>query len=322
MTDLNIAQALWITGPETIDCRPASVAAEADLVVVDTLFSGISRGTERLVFQGKVPLTEHETMRAPFQEGEFSFPVKYGYSAVGRIASAQRSGETVFALYPHQTRFAVPATALTIVPKNVPPQRAVLAANMETALTISWDANISIGDRVVVIGAGVLGMLVAYLAARIAGTEVTLVDTNPARKELAEQFGCSFANPDKTLPDADLVIHTSANPAGLKTAIDVAGIEATIVEASWYGTRDVCAPLGGRFHQRRLRLVSSQVGRIPARQAARWTYGRRLELAMALLVDPALDMLISGESAFETLVADYPGILMDSDTLCHRVRYA
>ncbi|WP_282096086.1 zinc-dependent alcohol dehydrogenase [Epibacterium ulvae] len=321
MTALNTSEALWITAPEMVDFAPGAVMTGPNTLRVQTLYSGISRGTEQLVFKGNVPQGEHDTMRAPFQEGVFSFPVKYGYSAVGRIETGVRQGETVFALFPHQRRFALESAALIPVPADVPAARAVLAANMETALNITWDAAIGIGDRVVVVGGGVVGALVAYLAARVAGTSVTLVDINPARQKLATAFGCAFALPQGALSDADVVIHTSATAAGLATAIQAAGVEAVVIEASWYGNQSVPAPLGGRFHQRRLKLVSSQVGRIPAVRAARWTYQRRLSQALSLLADPVLDDLISGETSFDNLATEYAGILRNPHTLCHRVRY-
>ncbi len=315
------AKALWITGKEQVACRDVQLAPQSGDLVLRSLFTGISRGTERLVFRGQVPEGEHDTMRAPFQEGAFTFPVKYGYSAVAQIATGPRAGEVVFALFPHQDRFALPADAVVPVPADVPAARAILAANMETALNITWDAQISIGDRVVVIGCGVVGALVGYLAANIAGTEVTLVDVDPEKRALAEAFGCAFAAPGDLTEDADVVIHASANAKGLATAIGIAGVEATVIEASWYGAGHVDVPLGGRFHQRRLQLISSQVGRVPARQAARWTYKRRLTKALALLTDPRLDVLISGETNFDVLADAYRDILLNPATLCHRVAY-
>jgi len=316
------AQALWITGQERVAYKEQPLADAPDHCHVRTLFTGISRGTERLVFRGQVPVGEHATMRAPFQEGDFDFPVKYGYAAVCQIESGDRAGEIAFALLPHQTRFVVPESALIPVPEFVPAARAVLAANMETAVNITWDAQIGVGDRVVVVGCGVVGALTAYLAAQVPGATVTLTDIDPSKRALAEALGCDFAEPDTLGDDADVVIHASASAGGLATAIQCAGVEARVVEASWYGATSVEAPLGGRFHQRRLQLISSQVGRIPATQAARWNYQRRLTLALSLLADARLDQLISGETVFDGLAAAYSDILDDPKTLCHRVRYA
>ncbi|KGM88596.1 Threonine dehydrogenase [Roseovarius mucosus DSM 17069] len=315
------ARALWIVAPEQVDLRPVAVEPGPGDVVIETLYTGISRGTERLVFQGRVPESEHATMRAPLQEGAFPAPVKYGYCAVGRVSTGDRAGQVVFVLHPHQTRFACPAQMAVPVPNGVPPARAVLAANMETALNILWDAQVAPGDRVAVIGAGTVGALVGYLAARVPGTDVTLIDRDGARAALAEAFGCRFAQPEAAQGDADVVIHASASAAGLGTAIGIAGVEARVVEASWYGSGETPVALGGAFHQRRLQIISSQVGRIPASHAARWDYRRRMEVALRLLVDPVLDRLISGETRFDDLPRDYAGILAAAGTLCHRVRY-
>ncbi len=321
MTNEGHTQALWIIGERKAEIRPNTFDTPEGDLVIKTLFTGISRGTERLVFEGRVPAGEHETMRAPFQEGDFSFPVKYGYACVGQIENGARAGETIFALHPHQAQFSLTPAAAVPVPSQVPAGRAVLAANMETALNIVWDAEIAAGDRVAVVGCGVVGALAGYLAARIPGTEVCLIDVDPSRAGLAAALGCEFAAPEGAPDEADMVIHASATSAGLATAIALAGMEATVVEASWYGTGTTEAPLGGRFHQRRLRLVASQVGRIPANHAARWTYRRRLQTALALLADPTLDILISGETAFADLAATYGQILDDPSTLCHRVHY-
>lgn len=319
MTQKTPPQALWITGTRHAETRETAFEQSDDHLEVETLFTGISRGTERLVFENRVPVGEYQTMRAPFQQGDFPYPVKYGYAAVGRLVA--RDDQLVFALFPHQTRFAIPHSAAVPVPDGVPAERAILAANMETALNILWDAHIQPGDRVAVVGSGVVGALVGYLAARIPGTDTCLIDIDQTRAELAQTLGCRFASPDAADGDADVVIHASATAAGLATAINLAGIEASVVEASWYGTGTTEAPLGGRFHQRRLRIVGSQVGRIPPDHAARWTYRRRLETALRLLTDPVLDALVSGETPFADLASHYAAILDNPATLCHRVRY-
>ncbi|WP_299560639.1 zinc-binding alcohol dehydrogenase [uncultured Sulfitobacter sp.] len=315
------ARALWMTARNKAALRTTPYDVPDTHVVIETMFTGISKGTEKLVFEGRVSHGEHETMRAPFQEGDFSFPVKYGYAAVGRLLDGAGAGDIVFALFPHQDYFSIPVEAALSVPPDVPAARAVLAANMETALNILWDAGVQAGDRVVVVGCGVVGALVGYLARRIPGTEVCLCDIDPGRATLADTLGCNFALPDEAPNTADVVIHASATAAGLATAIALAGVEATVVEASWYGEGTTQVPLGGRFHQRRLRLLSSQVGRIPPSHAARWTHRRRLQVALSLLADPTLDALISGETRFEELAVAYSAILGDPQTLCHRVRF-
>lgn len=274
------------------------------------LWSGISRGTERLVFQGRVPVSERERMRCPGQDGEFPFPVKYGYCAVAMVEDgpADLIEQTVFTLHPHQDWFdAVPAM-LTRVPPQIPPRRATLAANMETALNAHWDAGSGPGDRIVIVGGGVLGLLVAFLAARLPGSDVTVVDADPSREGIARAFGCAFALPADAPGDADLVFHASASAAGLATAIACAGFEARIVELSWYGEGTVAAPLGGAFHSRRLQLVSSQVGQVSPSRRARWDYGRRLRTALDLLDDDRLDALITDEIPFRDAPARLPGL--------------
>lgn len=310
--------ALWCVGSLSAQLREAQMG---DGVKVETLFTGISRGTERLVFEGRVPPEEAERMRVPAQEGKFSFPVKYGYSAVARVLEGDHAGAQVFALHPHQTAFRVPATMMTVLPDSLPAERAVLAANMETALNILWDSEASAGDKIVVVGAGVVGALTGYLAAKLPGASVTLIDVNASREGLAHTLGCSFAAPEDAPTECDVVIHTSATEEGLTLALSLAGQEATVVEASWFGTSTVAVPLGGAFHGRRLRVVSSQVGHVPPARAPRWSHQRRLSTALELLCDPRLDALISGETAFVDLPESYGTILSDPDTLCHRIRY-
>ncbi len=304
---------------------PLGLLAEDDLLV-ESRFGAISRGTEALVAEGSVPESEHDCMRAPLQGGEFPFPVKYGYAVVGTVkaGSAASLGQTVFCLHPHQDLFHVPAKMAIPVPSDVPAARAVLAANMETALNGIWDAGILAGDKVTVVGGGLVGLLVAFLSAKIPGVQVTLVDVNADRRALAQTLGCRFALPgeaEASACDSDVVIHASATSKGLATAIAVAGFEARIVEMSWFGDGTSAVPLGGRFHSHRLSIVGSQVGHVPAARRARWPLSRRLETALALLTDDRLDNLISGETAFDDLAGRYIPILSDPDTLCHRIRY-
>ena len=320
------ARAFWVAAPGRGEIRDETVRPPAaDEVVVRALFSGVSRGTEALVFQGRVPVSEHGRMRAPFQSGEFPAPVKYGYASVGTVerGPADLQGRQVFTLFPHQTRYVVPAQSVTVIPATVPPGRAVLAANLETAINAVWDARPHVGDRVTVIGGGTVGCLAAWLAGRIAGCDVELVDVNPQRASIARALGVRFAEPASAAGDPDVVIHASGSASGLALALAIAAFEATIVDLSWYGDQAVPVALGEGFHARRLTLKSSQVGSVAATQRARWDAARRLQLALAMLADPALDVLITGESAFETLpevmqqLAAAPG-----DTLCHRIRYA
>ncbi|PTM41881.1 zinc-binding alcohol dehydrogenase [Bosea sp. 124] len=306
------ATALWYAAPRECALNAETLPERgAQDCLVRTLWSGISRGTERLVFEGRVPIGEYERMRAPFQQGAFPFPVKYGYCAVGIVDAGPEHmrGETVFCLHPHQDRFIAPTDRLTCVPATVPARRAILAANMETALNAHWDAGSGPADRIVVVGGGVLGLLVAWLAARLPGAEVTLVDVEPGRAALAQALGFGFALPADAPAEADLVFHASASAPGLATAIRAAGVEARIVELSWYGEGTVPAPLGGAFHARRLQLVSTQVGGIAPSRRPRWDYARRATAAMALLADDRLDALITDEFPFAEAPARLPAIL-------------
>jgi NADPH:quinone reductase-like Zn-dependent oxidoreductase len=319
------AQAFWVAEPGRGEIRsePLAPRGPAD-VLVRTLFSGVSRGTESIVFKGQVPVSEHERMRAPFQAGSFPGPVKYGYASVGvaEEGPSELVGRHLFTLFPHQTRYVVPAAAVHVLPDGVPPSRAILAANLETAVNGMWDASPHIGDRMAVIGGGAVGCLMAWLAGRIPGADVTLVDVNAQRADMARALGIRFATPEMAPLDVDVVIHASGMGNGLELALRIAGFEATVVEMSWFGDRVVSLPLGEAFHVRRLTIKSSQVGHVSDRQRGRWSVGRRMQLALSLLGDPVLDVLITGESAFDDLpgtmaaLAEAPG-----DVLCHRIRY-
>lgn len=308
----HVARALWYVMPGQAELKlttlPALKPGEAR---VRTLFSGISRGTERLIYSGQVPATEFARMRAPLQEGDFPFPVKYGYCAVGRVEDGpdELQQKPVFCLHPHQDVFQAPAAMLVPLPEGLPPCRATLAANMETALNALWDSGAGPGDRIVIVGAGILGLLIATLSARLPGTDVTLVDPLEARAPLATLLGATFATPANAPTDADVVFHTSATAPGFATAIAAAGLEATVVELSWYGETAIPAALGGAFHSRRLKLVSSQVGQVAPSRRPRWTYRRRLEKALVLLQDNRLDALVADDIPFAELPARIGGVL-------------
>lgn len=321
----DVAQALWYVAPGQAEIRQQELPPlAAGHVRVRTVYSAISRGSEALIAAGRVPASEYERMRAPFMEGSFPFPVKYGYATVGMVEAgpAELVGRTVFMLHPHQTLFDVPAEAAHVVPDNLPHDRAVLAANMETALNSVWDAGAGPGDHIAVVGGGVVGGLVAYLCGRLPGAEVTLVDINPARAELAAALGVGFSMPDKAKGDRDIVFHASATAAGLATSLDLAGVEATVVEMSWYGEGQVAVPLGGAFHSRRLRLISSQVGQVAPSHRPRWTHGRRLDAALAMLSAVCLDSLLMAEVEFYRLPDWLPRIFdAKSGILCQIIDY-
>ncbi|MFJ5641816.1 zinc-binding alcohol dehydrogenase [Streptomyces sp. NPDC093223] len=319
------ARAFWLRSPGHGELRDVDLAEPDDgEVLVRALYSGVSRGTETLVFRGGVPESQHAVMRAPFQEGDFPGPVKYGYLSVGVVEAgpAELTGRTVFCLYPHQTRYVVPASAVTVVPERVPPARAVLAGTVETAVNALWDATPLIGDRIAVIGGGMVGCSVAALLARFPGVRLQLVDADPARARTAEALGVDFATPEDALDGCDLVVHASATEQGLTRALELLAPEGTVVELSWYGDRRIALPLGEAFHSRRLTVRSTQVGTVsPAARPGRG-YAERLTLALDLLADPALDALVTGESAFEELPQVLPRLASgEIPALCHRVRY-
>ena len=322
---VEMATALWYVTRGRAELRPTTLPPVGpEDAVVTTLWSGLSRGTERLVFEGRVSATESERMRAPLQEGDFPYPVKYGYCAVGLVEQGPPAlrGRAVFALHPHQDRFVAPARLLAPVPEGVPPRRAVLAANMETALNALWDSDAGPGDRIVVVGAGVVGLLVGYLAARLPGADVTMVDIDLSREAIARKLGCRFRKPLDAPGDADVAFHTSATAPGLACALSCAGVEATVVEMSWYGDAPVSAPLGLDFHSRRLRLVSSQVGQVSPARRPRWSHRRRLDKALALLADDRLDALITEEVAFADLASELPRLFAPGASgLASVVRY-
>ncbi|MFE1882225.1 zinc-dependent alcohol dehydrogenase [Streptomyces diastatochromogenes] len=319
------ARAFWLRSPGHGEIRDVALAGPAEgEVLVRTLYSGVSRGTETLVFRGGVPESQHAAMRAPFQEGDFPGPVKYGYLNVGVVEEGPRElvGRTVFCLYPHQSRYAVPVSAVTVVPERVPAERAVLAGTVETAVNAVWDAAPLIGDRIAVVGGGMVGCSVAALLARFPGVRLQLVDADPARSKTAEALGVDFAAPGDALGDCDLVVHASATEQGLTRSLELLAAEGTVVELSWYGDRRVALPLGEAFHSRRLTVRSSQVGTVsPAARAGRG-YAERMALALDLLADPALDALITGESAFEELPELMPRLAAgEIPALCHRINY-
>jgi hypothetical protein len=321
-----IAHALWYVGPGRAEIRAENLAAPgAGDVRVRSLFGALSRGTEALVLSGRVPESEYDRMRASFMGGHFPFPVKYGYATVGRVEAgpAELLGRSVFVLHPHQSLFNVPANLVVPLPETVPPARAVLAANMETALNALWDAEPLPAGPIAVVGAGVVGALAGYLCRQLAGAEVRLVDINPARAELARTLGLNFAAPEAAPADCGLVIHASGSAAGLATALSLAAFEATVLELSWYGDAAVPVPLGGAFHSRRLRLVASQVGHVAPSHRADWTHHRRLTKAVALLADARLDALLAPAVAFRDLPRLLPDILgARNGVLCQVINYA
>ncbi len=319
------ALAFWVREPGAGEIRPVRLPEPGtDDVVVRTLCSGISRGTETLVFRGQVPRSQYSVMRAPFQEGEFPGPVKYGYLNVGVVEHGPRDlrDRTVFCLYPHQTAYVVPSAAVLPVPGSVPPERAVLAGAVETAVNALWDAAPLIGDRVTVVGAGMVGCCVARLLTRFPAVDVTVVDVDPAKAEVVTHLGAGFTSPAEAADGRDLVVHASATSSGLQLSLDLLDREGTVLDLSWYGDAEVQLSLGGAFHSGRLGIRSSQVGTVsPARSGSRTLVDRRA-LALDLLRDPAFDALITGVSPFDELPDLMSRLAAGSQpALCHTVSY-
>jgi NADPH:quinone reductase-like Zn-dependent oxidoreductase len=318
------ARAFWLREPGVGEIRRVSLPEPGpDELVVRTIRSAVSRGTETLVFRGGVPTSQYADMRAPFQEGDFPGPVKYGYLSVGVVEHGPipLRGRTVFCLYPHQTAYVVPSESVVLVPSDVPAERAVLAGTVETAVNALWDAAPLVGDRVAVVGAGMVGCCVARLLGRIPGVQVTLVDVDETRAEVATALGTEFAGPDSAPGGCDLVFHTSATSAGLQRSLELLAPEGTVVDLSWYGDAEVTLSLGGAFHSQRLGIRASQVGRVaPARRNTRATTDR-LALALDLLRDPAFDILLTGASRFEELPAVMGRLAAGQPALCHSITY-
>ncbi len=325
------AVAFWVTGRARGELRPERLPEPgARDVRVRTLFTGISRGTEGLVLRGDVPQSEWQRMRAPFQAGEFPFPVKYGYLNVGFVEHGPENllGRTVFTLYPHQSAFVVPVDAVTLVPDSVPPRRAALAGAVETAVNVLWDASPLLGDRVAVIGAGMIGGAIARLAGGVPGVEVTLVDVDPLKAGMAARLGVNFALAEAPGTDYDIIVEASGSQDGLATALRSVATDGDVVVASWFGARPVRLELGADFHSRRLSIRSSQVGAVAAARRDRRTPRERLALALRLLDDPAFDALLGDDSPWTGL----PSIMADlaagqistneNGALCHTIDWS
>jgi hypothetical protein len=318
--------ALWYLAPGVADIRPVTLGnLAADQCRIATRYSALSRGTESLVFQGKVPKSEYQRMATPLMSGQLPFPVTFGYCNVGEVIEGPPAwlGKTVFCLGPHQTVYDAPATLLAELPEALPAKRAVLAANMETALNAVWTGRAGPADRIAIIGGGVIGLLVAFLCSRLPGADVTLVDPLSARADTCKALGIRYAGHAEHLDNCDLVFHTSAHPSGLQSAIEIAGNEATVVELSWYGSRTVTVDLGGAFHSQQIRLQSCQVGHIEPAHRPRWSYHRRLSAALDLLNDPCLDALLEPAVAFATLPNTLKDILGERPhRLCQVIDYS
>ena len=320
---MTTARALWSVSPGRAELRTETLRPPAEgEVLVRALYTGISRGTERLVLDGRVPESEWRRMRGPLQAGDFPFPVKYGYCAVGVIedGSPARIAQRVFILHPHQDRFLAPQAMCIPLPDALPAARAVLGANMETALNILWDAGPMIGERALVVGGGVVGLLVARLLARMPGASVALHDVDARKRDLVLSAGARFVT--DPAPEHELVIHASGHPDGLVTALAACAFEARVLEASWFGTKPVALPLGEAFHAQRLTIRATQVGSVAPAMRGRRSYAERMALALDLLAEDAwCDALLGTEVRFADLPATLPALLGPDGPPCPLVTY-
>ena len=327
MNEDKAAQAIayWTTGPQHGELRsedlPVPGPGEA---LVRTLFSGISKGTEIVVHQGSVPLRVAAQMRAPHQEGSFPSPVKFGYLSVGVVEQGPEGwlGQKVFCLNPHQDRYVTATDQLTRIPDGVPPRRAVLTGTVETAINALWEAGPRLGDRIAVVGSGLVGGMVATLLRDFPLARLQLVDVDLERRHLADRLGIEFAHPDDAQPDCDIVFHCSASQQGLARSLQLTGDEGDVIEMSWYANRDVTLPLGEDFHARRLSIRASQVGVVAKARRHRRTNADRLDLAVSLLKDPVFDVFLTGASPF-TQLPEVVQNLADGtlEALCHVIEY-
>ncbi|AWB35797.1 dehydrogenase [Orrella marina] len=319
---------MWYVSPGQAEIRTEDLENPEDpgeqTCLVRAVYSAISRGTESLIFHGRVPASEYERMQAPFMGGKFPFPVRYGYCHVGQVIQGPSYllGQYVFSLSPHQTLLRHQSSALVPVPPSVSPKRAVLAANMETALNAVWTGKPCASDRIAVVGAGLIGLLVAYLCRDLPGAQVTVIDPQPSRASVCKQLGLNYCETTEGTDNCDVVFHASATAAGLSSALALAGNEASVVELSWYGDQTVPVALGQAFHSQQIRLISCQVGHIESSHAPRWNYRRRLTAAMSMLSDPCLDALLETPIPFESLPEEISSIFKPgSDRLCQVIQY-
>ncbi|WNJ16800.1 zinc-binding alcohol dehydrogenase [Pontibacter sp. G13] len=304
MSNSLIAQALWHLDAQSSELAEVPLEISPTLpCTVETQASLISSGTERLVSSGLVPASIQPDMRVPYMRGNFEFPMTYGYSLVGKVSNHDHplSGQMVHLLHPHQTICQVASGDAFPVPEGIPARRATLASNLETAVNAIWDSGMSTGDKILVVGFGIIGSLVARLASLFPGTEVYVAETQRKRRMMAEQMGFFLLGDHDSEVEFDCAFHCTGASGGLQTAIDQVGYEGVIVELSWYGTRGIEVNLGGDFHSKRKKIISSQVSNLPADRQGRWGFRRRKETVFELLKDPVFDAHITREIPFEEL---------------------
>ncbi|MGB3763440.1 MAG: zinc-binding alcohol dehydrogenase [Ornithinimicrobium sp.] len=309
------ASSFWSSGAGSGEVRTHVVARPGPgEVLVRALHSGISRGSESLVYTGQVPPSVSTAMRAPFQEGDLPGPVKYGYLSVGEVielgstGSHLRLGQRVFALFPHQDRYVIPVEAATIVPDDVPSRRAVLAGVVETAINVVWDATPRWGERIAVLGCGLVGASVCALLRDFPLARLVVVDPQPRSVALAARLGIESLTPEQVTAEFDTVVHCSGTQDGLALGLSLLAFEGQLVETSWFGQHSPVVPLGAEFHSRRLTIRASQVSTVAPSMRERRTRRDRMAAALAELRDPFYDSLLTGSTTLADLPETMAGI--------------
>ena len=299
--------------------RPSN---KPNTLIIKTLYSGISKGTEKLVSSGFVGKDQYKIMKSPFQEGTFSFPIKYGYINVGKVINGPKKllHKNTFALYPHQDLFEINSKEVQILNESNNPKKYLLTANMETAINIFWDTQASNKDKIVIVGMGSVGILTAYYFKLQNYKNVFICDSNLKKKKFATLLGLNFKD-FKSIKDIDVVINTTSNYQIINKSFNKLNLEGKIVEASWYGNKKGIINLGGNFHSKRLKLISTQVSNIPKYLSNKHNYKSRLKLAIKALSSNKLLKLVNTESHFNNLEEDYVSIINNPDSIMHAIKY-
>ena len=290
-------------------------------VLVKTLYSGISKGTENLVARGKIHKSQFKIMRCPFQDGNFSFPIKYGYINIGEIIDGPISltGKKIFTLFPHQTVFEISTKNINLI-KNKNAKKYLLTANMETAVNIFWDSQAKKNDRILIVGLGSVGLLTAYFFKLKGYKNLYVSDVNLSKKSIAKKLNLNFIHYNK-INNLDCIINTTSNYDVLNNSFTKLNLDGKIIEASWYGEKVGKLNLGNEFHSKRLRIISSQVSNIPLHMQKKHNYRSRLKIAINALNDDKLLLLINSVSKFENLEKNYISILKDKNIIIHAIKY-
>ena len=290
-------------------------------VLIKTLYSGISKGTESLVANGKVDKSQFQVMKSPFQEGSFNFPIKYGYINVGEIVDGPNKmlGKRIFSLTPHQTFYEIEIKNLNFL-KNKDVKKYLLTANMETAINIFWDSQSQKNDNILVVGLGSVGFLTAYFFKLRGFKNIKVTDINLSKKKIAKILGLQFVNFNNT-KNIDCIINTTSSYEILNRSLTKLNLDGRIVEASWYGSKAGNINLGNEFHSKRIKIISSQVSNIPLHMKKKYNYKSRLKIAIDALSNSKIMILINSFSKFSTLDKEYISILKDKNIIMHSVEY-